>query len=228
MAARGRRMTGLFVTLEGGDGVGKSTQALRLAEGLKELGKEVLLTREPGGSPLAEGIRKVILDRGREGMDAWAELLLFAASRAEHRASILAPALERGAVVICDRYSDATVAYQAYGRGLPVPAVKEICRWAEQGVRPQLTLLLDLPVAEGMLRVRRRALQGNEVSRFDELPTAFHQRVRGGYLEMAREEPSRFVVLDARKEPGEVTALAMRAILRVLERARPSGQRSPA
>jgi dTMP kinase len=211
----------LFVTLEGGDGSGKSTQALRLAESLRELGFEVLLTREPGGSPLAEDVRRVLLDRGRDGMDPWAELLLFAGCRAEHRARVIAPALARRAWVVCDRYSDATVAYQAHGRGLPLPAVKEICRWAEQGVRPGLTLLLDVPVAEGLRRVGKR---GDGATRFDAAPPEFHERVRRGYLEIAREEPARVAVVPASIAVDAVAARVMDAVRRRLLR-KPAGGR---
>lgn len=208
---------GLFLTLEGGEGCGKSTQAARLAAALRELGHEVLMTREPGGTPVAESVRTLLLDaRATGGIDAWAELLFFAGCRAEHRAKTIAPALERGATVVCDRYSDATLAYQGHGRSLALESVRTVCRLAEQGVSPDATLLLDLPVEVGLARVAARTrsevalatshLQATAPSRFDAAPPAFHERVRDGYLALAAAEPARFVVVDASLPVEEVTA----------------------
>ena len=197
----------MFVTLEGGEGSGKTTQGKAVASALKEQGLEVVSTREPGGVPLAESIRSLVLEG--EGMDPWTELFLYAAARAEHRKRVLEPALHRGAVVLCDRYSDATVAYQGYGRGLPVPAIKEICRWAEQGIRPDLTVLLDIPIATGLARTNRRG----DVTRFERAPRSFHQKVRRGYLTLSREEPDRFLVLDARRTARFLTGRIVETIL---------------
>lgn len=186
-----------------------------MAAALREAGREVVQTREPGGTPLAEALRGLVLDPAHEGMDPWTELMIYAACRAEHRAKVIQPALQRGAVVLCDRYSDATIAYQGYGRGLPVPAVKDLCRWAEQGVRPHLTLLLDLPAEVGLGRAHRRG----DVTRFEQTPLPFHQKVREGYLALSREEPDRFVVVDAARSVDEVSAAISAAVEERLEAA---------
>lgn len=200
----------MFVTLEGGEGSGKTTQGRRVHEALERAGRDAIRTREPGGTPLAESIRELLLDPTREEMDPFAELFLYAAARAEHGRKVIRPALDRGAVVLCDRYSDATVAYQGYGRGLPISAVKEMCRWAEQGLQPQLTVLFDLPVEEGLARAQRRG----SLTRFENAPSAFHERVRNGYLALSRESPDRFLVLDGRATEDELTNRILAAIER--------------
>lgn len=219
--------TGTFVTLEGIEGCGKSTQAARLAASLRELGHEVLLTREPGGPPLAESVRALLLDAGKSGdIDPWAELLFFAGCRAEHRARTIGPALERGAFVVCDRYSDATLAYQGHGRGLALDAVAGVCRLAEQGATPHATVLLDLPVEVALARVAARTraalalssshLEGSAPSRFDQAPPAYHERVREGYHALAAAEPDRFLVVDATEGVSEVASRILEGLARRL------------
>lgn len=196
------------MTLEGGEGAGKTTQARALYEELRAEGRDVVSTREPGGVPLAEAVRAVILDATLGPTDPMTELFLYAACRAEHRSAVIVPALERGAIVICDRYSDATVAYQGFGRGLPIPVVREVCRFSEQGVRPDLTLLVDVPPAVGIARARRRG----ETTRFEDEAMAFHERVREGYLAQSREEPWRFAVIDGTAPEPDVLAALLAAL----------------
>ena len=190
---------GRFITFEGPDGSGKSTQAARLAESLRARGLDVVLTREPGGTPLGERVRGVLLDHdGGPAHTARADALLFNAARAQHVDDVIEPALARGAVVVCDRYADSTVAYQGYGSGLPVDRLREIGAFATRGVTPDLTLLLDLSVEAGLARRFAGAPEG--VTRFespDAFDAAFHERVRAGFLELARAEPARWRVIDA-------------------------------
>ncbi len=190
-------MPGLFVTFEGGEGSGKSTQLTRLAERLRANGVEPLVTREPGGTPLAEGIRAVLLDPARSP-GAVAEALLMVAARADLVATRLKPALESGGVVLCDRYGDSTIAYQGGGRGLDARQLAEWNRVATGGLLPDLTLLFDLPARLGLAR---RAGAAGTPNRLDLESEAFHSRVRERYLELARAEPGRFVVLDASLAP---------------------------
>ncbi len=190
-------MPGLFVTFEGGEGSGKSTQLTRLAERLRANGVEPLVTREPGGTPLAEGIRALLLDPARSP-GAGAEALLMVAARADLVATRLKPALESGGVVLCDRYGDSTLAYQGGGRGLDARQLAEWNRVATGGLVPDLTLLFDLPARLGLAR---RAGAAGTPNRLDLESETFHSRVRERYLELARAEPGRFVVLDASLAP---------------------------
>ncbi|PPI53120.1 dTMP kinase [Rathayibacter toxicus] len=186
-------MTGLFVTLEGGDGTGKTTQARALERWLTARGEVVLRTREPGGTDVGLQIREIVLHH-RGGIDPRAEALLYAADRAQHIGALVRPALERGEVVIQDRYIDSSVAYQGVGRALDIEAVRTLSEWATGCLRPDLTILLDLDpdIARGRLDGIR--------ARFDRLETekiGFHERVRQGFLELAAAEPDRIVVVDA-------------------------------
>ncbi len=190
-------MPGLFVTFEGGEGSGKSTQLTQLAERLRATGVEPLVTREPGGTPLAEGIRALLLDPARSP-GAVAEALLMVAARADLVATRLKPALESGGVVLCDRYGDSTLAYQGGGRGLDARQLAEWNRVATGGLVPDLTLLFDLPARLGLAR---RAGAAGTPNRLDLESETFHSRVRERYLELARAEPGRFVVLDASLAP---------------------------
>ena len=187
-------MSGLFITFEGGDGVGKSTQSRLLAQWLEGLGREVVLTREPGGTPMGREIRQLVQHRD-EHVDERAEALLFAADRAQHIATLVRPALERGAVVLQDRYLDSSIAYQGVGRALDAEEIRDLSLWATRGLLPDTTVLLDLDPGVGV----NRAL-GREDAQFDRLEAAgdvFHQRVRQAFLQLAAAEPDRFLVVDA-------------------------------
>ena len=180
--------------MEGGDGAGKSTQVLRLCETLGRYGIDVIATREPGGTPGAERIRSLLLDGPPEAWDPVAEALLHFAARREHIANAVLPALETNRWVVSDRFADSTVAYQGYGHGLGPEVIARIHRAAVGEFGPDLTLILDLPVAAGLARAERRA---SAKDRYEGMDTAFHQRVRDGYLCIARREPERCVVIDA-------------------------------
>jgi dTMP kinase len=184
---------GLFITFEGGDGAGKSTQSELLALHLETGGWQVRCVREPGGTPLGEEVRRLLL-HGESELTPEAELLLFLSARAEIVRRVIKPALDEGTVVICDRFSDSTYAYQGYGRGLDIEMLKRLDRWATNGLTPDLTVLLDLPV-DGA-----RARMGEEDT-FQRQDDAFHERVRQGYLALAQEEPGRWLVLDATLDP---------------------------
>ena len=200
-------MPGLFVTFEGGEGSGKSTQIARLAARLGARGREAVVTREPGGTPLAEGIRALLLDPARSP-GALAEAFLMEAARAELVARIIRPALAAGRVVLCDRYADSTLAYQGAGRGLDRAMLRQWNLAATGGLAPDLTLLLDLDHAAGLAR-RARAGEANRLDRESE---AFHARVRAAYLELAREEPGRWVTLDASLAPDALEARVWEAV----------------
>ncbi|HYR52843.1 MAG TPA: dTMP kinase [Candidatus Dormibacteraeota bacterium] len=186
-------MTGLLITLEGIEGSGKSTQASLLHKALKTRQIPVCLTREPGGSPIAERIRELILHSGDEPLAPGGELLLFLAARAQNVAQTIRPALGRGEVVICDRFTDATLAYQGGGRTIPETFLTSLNDWATGGLKPARTYLLDIAVAEGLERARHRL--GARPDRFDRESQAFFEAVRARYLELARREPERIVVL---------------------------------
>jgi len=192
-----RTHPGFFVTFEGGDGSGKSTQVERLARRLHARGLQPLVTREPGGTPLAEALRAVVLDPAR-GPAPLAEALLILAARADVVANAIAPALAAGRVVLCDRYGDSTLAYQGAGRGLDAGRLAEWNRIATGGLVPDLTLLFD--VDPELARARRSGAVGG-TNRLDREPPDFHARVRARYLELAAAEPGRFVVLDAGRAP---------------------------
>ncbi len=193
----------MFITLEGPDGSGKTTQIRLLAEWLREQDYEVVLTREPGGTGIGDQIRVVLHDPRNTAMDARTEILLFSASRAQHVAQRIRPALAAGKIVISDRYADSTLAYQGYGRGLNLETLRTITAFATGGLTPDLTLYLDITSQEGL---QRRRLGGGEWNRLDAETLGFHQRVRSGYLELAGLEPERWVVIDAARSVEEVQA----------------------
>ncbi|QRY78566.1 dTMP kinase [Pseudomonas sp. PDNC002] len=207
-------MTGLFITLEGPEGAGKSTNREYLAERLRERGIEVQLTREPGGTPLAERIRELLLAPSDEKMAADTELLLVFAARAQHIAQVIRPALERGAVVLCDRFTDATYAYQGGGRGLPVERIAQLESFVQGGLRPNLTLVFDLPVEIGLSRAAARG----RLDRFEQEGRAFFEAVRNTYLDRARAEPARYHILDAAQSLAEVQGDLDRLLPTLLER----------
>ncbi|WP_329488491.1 dTMP kinase [Kitasatospora sp. NBC_01246] len=191
--------TGFFIALEGGDGAGKSTQARALAEWIRGKGHEVVLTREPGGSPVGQRLRGLVLDVGNTGLSHRAEALIYAADRAEHVENVIRPALARGAVVITDRYMDSSIAYQGAGRDLAATEVARISRWATGGLVPDLTVVLDVDPT----RARERFTEA--LDRLESEPTEFHQRVRSGFLSLAAADPARYLVVDGSQQPGFVT-----------------------
>ena len=175
-----------LITFEGVEGAGKTTLAQHLADWLRAQGVPVRLTREPGGSPLGEHLRPLLL---HEPLDAWAELFLFLADRRQHTLQVILPALEQGAWVLCDRYADSTLVYQGYGRGLDIALIRRLNALATGDLTPDLTVLIDLPVEDALARA-------NAPNRFEAETLAFHTRIREGYLQLARAEPRRFLVLD--------------------------------
>ncbi len=190
---RGKAKAGLFVTFEGGEGAGKTTQIARLARAFEAQGRRVIVTREPGGSHIANRIRSLILDPKMKGIVPLAELFLYEASRAQHVRDVVKPALAAGHVVICDRYVDSSVVYQGAGRGLEAPRVKRLNDLATGGLYPQLTLLLDLDPRIGLARVGTRGI----LDRMEKEALSFHQAVRAGFLALAKKERRRFRVIDA-------------------------------
>ena len=196
---------GHFITLEGIEGVGKSTQVARLSEALGLLGIAHVVTREPGGTPLAESIRDVVLSAREEPLPPTAELLLMFAARAVHLANHILPSLRAGRWVICDRFTDATYAYQGGGRGLRVGAIAELESMVQGALRPDLTVLLDAPVANALARARRRNAGAPE-DRFERERSEFFERVRNLYLARAAAEPERFAIVDATQSVDEVGA----------------------
>ncbi len=206
---------GVFITLEGPDGSGKSSLMPRLAAVLREGGCDVVTTREPGSTPFGEQVRRLVLDTDppidRTGR---ADALLFAASRAQHVADVIRPALARGAIVVCDRYADSSLAYQGAGSGVPLDELRAVQHFATGGLVPDLTILLDLPVEVGLRR------KSAEITRFEAFQdTAYHERVRAAFLGFADEEPGRYVVVDAAAGEDDVLAGAMAALGRIVGRA---------
>ena len=188
--ARGR-----FITFEGGEGAGKSTQVARLADYVRKHGIDVVTTREPGGSPGAEAIRALLVTGDRGRWDPKTETLLHFAARAEHVARTIRPAIEAGRWVICDRFVDSTVAYQGFGQGVDRAFIETLTQFVLGDLRPDLTLLLDLPVEVGLARAASR--HGNDENRYETMDSAFHERLRRGFREMATAEAARFAVIDA-------------------------------
>ncbi|MEU8434389.1 dTMP kinase [Streptomyces sp. NPDC029216] len=202
--------TGFFIALEGGDGAGKSTQAEALADWIRSKGHEVVVTREPGATPVGKRLRSILLDVSSAGLSNRAEALLYAADRAEHVDTVVRPALERGAVVISDRYIDSSVAYQGAGRDLSPTEIARISRWATDGLVPNLTVLLDVSPETA----RERFTEAPD--RLESEPTEFHQRVRSGFLTLAAADPGRYLVVDAGQDPGSVTTVVRHRLDRML------------
>ncbi|MCE9623902.1 MAG: dTMP kinase [Deltaproteobacteria bacterium] len=191
----------LFLTFEGGEGSGKTTQIHLLAEALKKRGFPCLLTREPGGTEIGAEIRRILLDGKNHRLSPLSELMLYAADRAQHIEETIAPALAENRIVLCDRFTDATVAYQGFGRHLDLKLITELNQLATGGLKPNRTFLLDLPVEIGLARATARLeRQKSSEGRFEAEALAFHEKVRQGYLRLAREEPERFRVFDATME----------------------------
>ncbi len=199
------RRAGVFVTLEGGEGAGKSVQAEALGHRLRQRGLKVVNTREPGGTLPGERVRDILLGvppgASSPSLDPMAETLLFLSARAQLVADVIAPALAEGAVIVCDRFADSTRAYQAFGRGMELKVIDQLNAAVTQGIRPDLTVLLDLPVREGLTRTG----ESGQADRFGQEDEAFHERVRRGYLTLAAREPERWLVVDATQPPDVVT-----------------------
>jgi dTMP kinase len=218
------RRRGWFVSLEGPDGAGKTTQAERLRDRARDAGFEVVLTREPGGTSIGEAVRELLLHGRRGSSQPLTDALLFNAARAQLVGEVIGPALDRGAFVISTRFADSTVAYQGYGAGLPIDELRSIERFATGGLVPDLTLVLDLPVERGLERKSRA-----EMTRFEtDFDLDFHRRVREGFLAMAAREPGRFAVVDATADADAVAAAIARAVARhipeLAARGRTSGE----
>jgi dTMP kinase len=196
---------GVFIVFEGGEGAGKSTQAGLLVDTLVAAGHEVTRTREPGGTPAAEAIRNILLSNENAGLDDRAEALLFAAARGEHTARVIRPALERGHVVVCDRYIDSSVAYQGVGRNLGVETVRDLSLWATGGLLPDLTIVLDVDPAVGLGRVERP-------DRLEAEPLEWHARVRQGFVDLAAVDPPRYLVLDGSASVASIAAQVQQAV----------------
>lgn len=202
-------MRGQFITFEGGEGAGKTTQIARLAARLRTAGREVVLTREPGGSPGADQIRSLLVEGEPGRWDAITELLLIFAARRDHLRRTVWPALDRGATVLCDRFTDSSMAYQGYGRALGRETVERVRQVAIGEFHPDLTLILDLPVEAGLARAGAR---GGKENRFESFDSEFHGRVREGFLDIAAREPARCIVLDADRSIEALGAVIWAAV----------------
>ncbi len=199
----------LFITFEGGEGCGKSVQARALYEKLSQSAIPAVLTHEPGGTPLSRKLRRLLKEADNISISPLAELLLFNASRTQLIDEVIRPQLEKGKVVICDRYADSTTAYQSYGRGLDLETVAAINDIATGGLKPDLTILLDISAEEGLARKQRR-------DRFEQEDIAFHQRVREGYLKLAKEEPQRWLVIDAKQSKEKIAEIIWQKLSQLL------------
>jgi dTMP kinase len=193
----------MFITLEGPEGSGKTSKMPALADTIRQMGYEVIATREPGGTQIGDQVRDILCDLAHTNMAPRTEILLFQAARAQIVEQIIRPALQLGKVVLCDRYADSTLAYQGYGQGGDLEQIRTLVNFATGGLKPDLTLLLDLPVEEGMRRKQNNPVEWN---RLDALALAYHQRVRQGYLALAQQEPARWVLVDASQTPARVQA----------------------
>lgn len=206
----------MFITLEGIEGSGKSTQILHIFNFINELGLKCVMTREPGGTRIGRKIRSILLDPDSAAMNPAAELLLYTADRVQHIQEVILPAIQGGGIVICDRYFDATLAYQGVARGLDMTLILDLHNLICRNLKPDLTFLLDLPPETGLLRAWKQLESGsrmNTESRFENETIAFHERVRGGYLAIAEKEPERFRIIDASQSQVQIQA----QITRVLE-----------
>lgn len=218
---------GIFITFEGGEGAGKSTQIARLAATLRELGHEVVVTREPGGSPGAEAVRYVILSGAAEPFGPAMEAILFAAARADHVDQVIRPAVERGAIVLCDRFIDSSRVYQGVTGGLEPAFMQALEKVAVAGMMPDLTVILDVDPAEGMRRATRR--RGDEAAdRYEKEALEVHRRRRDAFLAIARAEPQRCVVVDTTRAPTKVATAIVRAVQALVTRRLGAGGRAQA
>jgi dTMP kinase len=200
----------MFITLEGPDGSGKTTQVPLLAEAIREAGYDLVVTREPGGTEIGDQVRQVIMDLHNKQMEPTTEILLFQASRAQLVRELILPSLEAGKVVLCDRYADSTLAYQGYGHQTNLEQLTRIVEFATGGLKPDLTLYIDIDAEQGL---RRRSGGDDEWNRLDDYELAFHQRVREGYHKMIAAEPERWVVIDGGRTVEEVREDLRRMVL---------------
>jgi dTMP kinase len=205
-----RRLTGKFIVLDGPEGAGKSTQAERLGQWLRAQNRQSTRVRDPGSTPVSERIREILLDKRLPEMDAQTEVFLYMASRAEMVAHIIRPALEVGLVVICDRFVSSTVAYQGYAGGIDPKLIWRLAKTATGGIEPDLTVILDVPVARGFSRKKEAR------DRIESKGLAYHEKVRRGFLAMARERPRRFAIIDGTRSEDQVAAAIQEAVARVL------------
>ncbi len=212
----------MFITFEGPDGSGKTTQVAILAEHLRQLGYSLLVTREPGGTSIGDQVRAILSDLDNIAMQPRTEILLFQASRAQLVDEVIRPHLEQGSLVLCDRFADSTLAYQGYGHCVDLDQLRSLIWFATGGLKPDLTLLFDVDAETGL---RRRA-KGGDWNRLDAYEIAFHQRVRKGYLELARAEPDRWVMIDAGQTPEKVQQAIQAVVLERLNRAKVGHQAS--
>ena len=203
----------MFITFEGPDGSGKSTQLRMLASALREEGREIVTTREPGGTEIGDQIRAVIMNMKNKAMDPRTELLLFNASRAQLVEELIRPSLAAGKIILCDRYADSTMAYQGYGHGLDKDELRRLLNFATGGLKPDLTLLFDISAEAGL---KRRLSNHDEWNRMDDYALQYHERVRGGFLELAAADPERWVVIDADRDPGVIHAEVLDIVKRKL------------
>ena len=208
----------MFITLEGLDFSGKSTQAKLLVEKLQSLERQdghtcVHVLREPGGTAISEQIREILLDKASDGLTPTAEILLFSASRTQLVSEVILPALERGEIVVCDRFFDSTTAYQGYGRGLDLPTLRTILRFATGGLQPELTLYLDITAEEGLRRRAQASHEGAEWNRLDAESVEFHRRVVAGYRALIAEDPARWVVIPAAGDRETIQTQLRAAVL---------------
>lgn len=195
--------TGFFLVLEGGEGGGKSTQADLVVQWLRQQGRTVLQTRQPGGTPVGSRLREILLDPATGALDPRTESLVYAADKAEHVATVIAPALARGEVVVCDRYVDSTLAYQGAGRAIDATELARVAAWATGDLRPHLTVVLDVDPEVGLVRAGHA---GDGHDRIEAEPLEFHRRVRQHFLDLAAERPAEYLVVDADREPRDVHA----------------------
>lgn len=212
--ASSRKATGIFITLEGGEGSGKTTQARRLCEQLTAHGLDVLYTREPGGTLLAERLRSILLDHSAETIAPETEAYIIFAARRQHVDHVIKPALARGTMVVCDRFSDSTMAYQGYGRGLDLRALRTMNDWATGKLAPEFTLLFDVPVAVGLGRRHGRPTTENRLDRETE---RFHRKVRAGFQALARREPRRIMVIDSTQPLKSVARIVAELVMNRLK-----------
>jgi dTMP kinase len=210
----------MFITFEGSEGCGKSSQAARLSDFLQQQGYDILTTREPGGTPIGEQIREVISSLKNADMQQRTEILLFQASRAQLVEQVIRPHLDKGGVVISDRYADSTLAYQGYGYERDLAPLLALIQFATGGLKPDLTLLLDVDVEIGL----KRRLKGGDWNRLDALQLEFYQRVRGGYFQLTQQEPQRWVVIDARQPFNQVQQAVRQVVMERLKAYSPAGQ----
>jgi len=205
----------MFITLEGPEGSGKSSQLPALSEFLRDAGYEVVETREPGGTVVGDQIREVLMNLENVTIVPRTEILLFLAARAQHVEGLIKPALASGKIVLCDRYGDSTLAYQGYGHQTDLDTLRSLLAFSTGGLKPDLTLLLDVPIEEGFKRKRGNSVEWN---RLDAYAEAFHERVRQGYFALAKDEPDRWMIIDATKDREEVQKVMREAVLNQLKR----------